>query len=132
MEQQTPVRSGDTTGCGGSADRHGHAAQARFARPSQAVAIQVEEGVHQRDARNDFAMFSARTYHRVLKLARTTADLAGEEQIGPTHLAEALQDRPKIGMMGSSFLSGRGKVVLALATCMIFNSSRIPLQLSTR
>jgi magnesium chelatase family protein len=42
---------------------------------------------------------SARAYHRVLKLARTIADLAGEENIVPTHLAEALQYRPKLGMM---------------------------------
>lgn len=38
---------------------------------------------------------SARAYHRVLKLARTIADLAGEEEIAPAHLAEALQYRPK-------------------------------------
>lgn len=34
-------------------------------------------------------------YHRVLKLARTVADLAGAEAIGAAHLAEALQYRPK-------------------------------------
>lgn len=38
---------------------------------------------------------SARAYHRVLKLARTIADLGGAEQIGPAHLAEALQYRPR-------------------------------------
>jgi len=38
---------------------------------------------------------SARAYHRVLKLARTIADLAGAEQIAPQHLAEALQYRPR-------------------------------------
>ena len=39
---------------------------------------------------------SARAYHRVLKLARTIADLAGEAMINPQHLAEALQYRPKL------------------------------------
>ena len=39
---------------------------------------------------------SARAYHRVLKFARTIADLADEAMINPQHLAEALQYRPKV------------------------------------
>jgi magnesium chelatase family protein len=38
---------------------------------------------------------TARSYYRVIKLARTIADLTGEENIKTVHLAEALQYRPK-------------------------------------
>jgi magnesium chelatase family protein len=51
-----------------------------------------------RSAMNQLQL-SARAYHRVLKLARTIADLAGEDEIGPILLVEALQYRPKLGLM---------------------------------
>ena len=43
---------------------------------------------------------SARAYHRVLKVARTLADLTGVENVGRDHIAEALSYR-----LGSSLNS---------------------------
>lgn len=39
---------------------------------------------------------SARSYNRVIKIARTIGDLEGSSEILPQHLAEALQYRPKM------------------------------------
>jgi magnesium chelatase family protein len=38
---------------------------------------------------------SARSYHRIIKLARTIADLEGAKKISSNHILEALQYRPK-------------------------------------
>ncbi len=54
-----------------------------------------EAGQHLMRAAMQQMNLSARAYHRVLKLSRTIADLAGEESIRPNHLAEALQYRPR-------------------------------------
>lgn len=40
---------------------------------------------------------SARAYHRVVKVARTIADLTSEERVNATHVAEALRYRPQAG-----------------------------------
>ncbi len=40
-------------------------------------------------------MLSARAYHRIQKLARTIADLAGDEEVSKSHVLEALQYRPR-------------------------------------
>jgi len=39
---------------------------------------------------------SARAYHRIVKLARTIADLAGEDNIKEDYILEALQYRPRV------------------------------------
>ena len=36
---------------------------------------------------------SARSYEKILKIARTIADLTGEDVLEPTHIAEAVQYR---------------------------------------
>ena len=41
---------------------------------------------------------SARAYHRVLRVARTLADLSGDERPGAEHMAEAIQYRRGLGI----------------------------------
>jgi magnesium chelatase family protein len=58
----------------------------RWCRPPPEVARMLQHAV-------DRTGLSARAYHRVLKVARTIADLAGADPIGLEHAAEAVQYR---------------------------------------
>lgn len=60
---------------------------------------------------------SARAFHRVLKLARTIADLAGSETITAPHVAEALQYRAR-GDVGWHPVAGRNARISTLAVVM--------------
>ena len=58
----------------------------RFCRPSKPVARLLQTAL-------DRLGVSARAFHRILKVARTIADLGGCGEIGPSHVAEAIQYR---------------------------------------
>lgn len=64
-----------------------------YARPDAAGAKLLDQAMHR------FAL-SARSYHRILKVSRTIADLEASSSISAAHIAEALQYR------GEDFFSG--------------------------
>lgn len=58
----------------------------RVVRPPRAVIRPLRDAV-------ELGRLSARAFHRVLKVARTLADLAGEEEVHEDHVLEAVQYR---------------------------------------
>jgi magnesium chelatase family protein len=60
------------------------------------------------DAAAESLALSARAYHRVVKVARTIADLANEDSITADALAEALRYRPIAAPPGRDYLPSPG------------------------
>lgn len=58
----------------------------RYCQPEAAAGALLKQAISR-------FQLSARAYHRLLKVARTVADLAGSQQIGAAHVAEAVQYR---------------------------------------
>ena len=58
----------------------------KVAEPDQAAMALLRQAA-------DAMRLSARGYHRILKVARTLADLDGSDRVGRLHLAEALSYR---------------------------------------
>ena len=56
---------------------------------------------------------SARAYHRILRVARTIADLAGSETIGTVHLTEAIGYRS--AGSGYRMIHTQQRTIIALA-----------------
>ncbi|HEY8174253.1 MAG TPA: YifB family Mg chelatase-like AAA ATPase, partial [Gemmatimonadaceae bacterium] len=54
------------------------------------------------DSAADSLALSARAYHRVVKVARTIADLANDDGVGEPYVAEALRYRPQAGPRSSA------------------------------
>jgi len=88
-QKQRSRFSGSSDGVVSNADMQ-PAEVRQFCRLDETCSALLKTAMHQ-------LQLSARAYHRVLKLARTIADLASAEQIGTQHLAEALQYRPRMG-----------------------------------
>ena len=59
--------------------------------------VKLEDGVRKLlDDSAERLALSARAYHRVIKIARTIADLENSENVEANHILEAIQYRPKV------------------------------------
>jgi magnesium chelatase family protein len=104
MREDELTRGGDSESSATVRARTGAARERALARqgvPNARLAVREIDRHCAPDARGEALLrqaitrlgLSARAYHRILRVARTIADLAGEATLSGQHIAEAIQYR---------------------------------------